>query len=60
GVQLNSPLMACNGGATLAGGGGNPSCASTGFNLIASFDTPFRGSVTLPSGWALPLSRFQF
>ena len=60
GVQLNSPLMACNGGATLAGGGGNPSCASTGYNLIASFDTPFRGSVTLPSGWALPLSRFQF
>ncbi len=60
GVQVNAPLQYCTGGMTLSGGGGNPTCQSTGVNMLASFDTPYRASVTLPSQWALPLTRFQF
>ncbi|MEV9142720.1 hypothetical protein AB0134_27515, partial [Klebsiella pneumoniae] len=60
GVQLNAPLIYCTGGVTIAGTGGNPTCQSTGINMPVSFDTPYRASVTLPSQWALPLTRYQF
>lgn len=60
GVQLNAPLIFCTGGVTITGTGGNPACQSTGINMPVSFDTPYRASVTLPSQWALPLTRYQF
>lgn len=60
GVQLNAPLQFCTGGVTLTGAGGNPTCQSTGVDMLVSFDTPYRASITLPSLWVLPLTRFQF
>lgn len=60
GVQINAPLLYCTGGVTLSGGGGNPTCQSTGADMLVSFDTPYRASLTLPSQWALPLTRYQF
>ncbi len=60
GVQLGGMLSACTGGVTLAGAGGAPVCQSAEADMIASFDTPYRAVVTLPSDWAMPLTRFQF
>ncbi len=61
GVQLSGGLSVCSGGVTLSGGGGTPACQTlSDAEMVASFDTPYRASVTLPSDWALPLSRFQF
>jgi len=60
GVQLVGPMLACTGGATLRGAGGTPTCGNTGYDMIARFETPFRGLVMLPTGWALPISRFQY
>jgi hypothetical protein len=60
GVQVNAPLLFCTGGVTISGGGGSPTCQSTGTTMLVSFDTPYRASLTLPSQWALPLTRFQF
>ena len=53
-------MLACTGGATLRGAGGTPTCGNTGYDMIARFETPFRGLVMLPTGWALPISRFQY